>query len=379
MNSICIDCRYAGATPSGIGEFVRGLLQHVPRLAPDLRFVLLRNPQTPARLSECPNVSEVSTPTPVNGPGSMWFLPDLVDLREVGLFHATANFLPARLPMRTLTTVHDIMWLTHPQWCNPAPYGRIERLFYGHGIRRAINRSTRIAALSAATRDAITARAPQAAERISVIHSGVAERFHPVPVDRTALARLGLGPESGPARRFVLTVGQYAPYKNHEGALDGFARAFGASDDIALVFVQRQARGGDGLRRMAARLGIADRAIFLRAVAPADLLQLYSAAEVLLHPSLAEGFGNPVAEAMACGCPVITSDRSAMPEVAGGAALLVDPLDSAGIAAALGRVVGNNATRRTLSEAGLARARSLDWESAARRYVGLYREILAAA
>ncbi|MEE4290007.1 MAG: glycosyltransferase family 1 protein, partial [Erythrobacter sp.] len=185
--------------------------------------------------------------------------------------------------------------------------------------------------------------------------------------------------ESGPARRFVLTVGQYAPYKNHEGALDGFARAFGASDDIALVFVQRQARGGDGLRRMAARLGIADRAIFLRAVAPADLLQLYSAAEVLLHPSLAEGFGNPVAEAMACGCPVITSDRSAMPEVAGGAALLVDPLESAGIAAALGRVVGNNATRRTLSEAGLARARSLDWESAARRYVGLYREILATA
>lgn len=375
MTSICIDCRYVGKRPSGIGEMVQGIIRHIPQLAPDLSFLLLRNPQNTAPLSQSSNVRELDVAASANSPHTMWRLPQLVDLSDIQLFHAPANILPARLAIPTLTTIHDIMWLTHPHWCKQGYLGYAERAFYGHGIRRAIARSTRIAALSNATKEAVLEHTPEAAERVCVIHSGVSSRFRPLETEQARLKALGLNPD----QPFVLTVGQYAPYKNHKGALRAFAQAFGSQEDIALVFVQRQGRGTQELHRLASNLGVGHRVRILDAVAPNDLLQLYNSAKVLLHPSLAEGFGNPIIEAMACGCPVITSNQSAMPEVAGGAARLVDPQDTGSIAAALREVVKDPATQQALREAGLSRAAALDWKSAAQKYVALYREIIEEA
>ncbi|MEM1194996.1 MAG: glycosyltransferase family 1 protein [Pseudomonadota bacterium] len=375
MTSICIDCRYVGRQPSGIGEMVQGIIRHIPQLAPELSFLLLRNPQNNECLNQSPNVSEMEVAAAANSPATMWRLPELVDLKRIQLFHAPANILPARLSVPTLTTIHDIMWLTHPHWCKRGPLGHIERAFYGHGIRRAIAHSTRIAALSGATKEAILRHTPQAAERVCVIHSGVSPRFRPTLSDPARLEALGLRP----GQPFVLTVGQHAPYKNHEGALRAFAHAFASQEDIALVFVQRQGRGAQELRNLARKLGVEGRVQILDAIAPDDLVQLYSSAKALLHPSLAEGFGNPIVEAMACGCPVVTSNQSAMPEVASGAAKLVDPQDKNSIAAALCEVVNDPNVRQGLREAGLSRARTLDWKSAAQKYVTLYREIVAEA
>lgn len=372
MKSICIDCRYVGARPSGIGEMVKEIVERIPWLAPDLSFLLLRNPRRNEALSKAPNVTELEVTAAANGPGTMWWLPNLVDMGQVQLFHATANILPARLPMPTVTTVHDIMWLTHPHWCNPGPYGLIERAFYGHGIRRAINHSTQIAALSNATKRTILERNPQAEDRISVIHSGVSDRFRPIRPEASQLQRLGLHPH----QRFVLSVGQYAPYKNHKGALRAFASGLASQENVAMVFVQRQGRGEQELRDLARQLNVEDRVHIMAAISPEELVLLYSAAEALLHPSLAEGFGNPIVEAMACGCPVITSNRSAIPEVAGGAAKLVDPLNIEDVAAALCEVVNDDSTQETLGKAGFARARALSWENAASQYVALYREVI---
>ena len=107
-------------------------------------------------------------------------------------------------------------------------------------------------------------------------------------------------------------------------------------------------------------------------------MQLYCGAEALLHPSFIEGFGNPVAEAMACGCPVVTSDCSAMPEVAGGAALLADPRDPGAIAAALKRAVEDPALAADLRARGLRRAAELDWRAFAAANCALYRRVLSA-
>jgi glycosyltransferase involved in cell wall biosynthesis len=197
--------------------------------------------------------------------------------------------------------------------------------------------------------------------------------FAPVARDAAALARIGV--PSG--KRYCLVVGQGAPYKNHEGALRAFAHAFSDARDIDCVMVRRRGGSGAALERLAASLGLGGRVHLLDAIERPDLVRLYSAAEVLLHPSLCEGFGNPVAEAMACGCPVVTSNLSAMPEVAGGAALLADPRDPGELAAQLRRAVEDRSLAADLRRRGLKRAAELDWRAFAAANLDLYRRALA--
>jgi glycosyltransferase involved in cell wall biosynthesis len=304
----------------------------------------------------------------------MWWLPRAINLSGVDLFHATFNILPAGLRMPCVTTVHDVMWLANPQLCNSSRFGWIERAFHAHGIGRALRRSAAIATVSRASRDEIVAWAPAAAERIFVTRSGVSPDFRPVDPAPGLLTALGLPP----GRKFVLTVGQYAPYKNHEGALRAFALAFRDRDDIDLVYVQRMGRRVQRLLQLADELGLAGRVRLLRSIGREDMVQLYSAATLLLHPSFCEGFGNPLAEAMACGCPVVTSNVSAMPEVTSGAASLADPHDPATFAAALRRIVDDPREANAMRERGLARAAELSWQDFAAANLEIYREVLAA-
>jgi glycosyltransferase involved in cell wall biosynthesis len=369
---IALDCRYVSPRPSGIGEVVAALAEHLPMLAPEWEFTYLRHPDALAPLSTAANVREVVVRAAANGPVTLFNLPAAIDLSGIDLFHAPANILPGGLAMPVVTTVHDLMWLTHPEWCNPGPWGWVERAFYGRGINRALQQSARIVTVSQATRDAIIAHQPAAEHKVSVIASGVAGDFAPVPRDAAALARIGVPG----GRRFVLVVGQGAPYKNHEGALRAFAAALGGRDEVDLVMVRRRGSSGARLDRLARTLGIKGRVHVLAPVQRADLVQLYAGAETLLHPSLCEGFGNPVAEAMACGCPVITSDISAMPEVAGGAAVLVDPHDVGDMAAALRRVTEDASLRTALRSRGLARAAEFDWRACAAAHVAVYARVL---
>lgn len=361
---ICIDCRYVRARPSGIGEVTAQLAAHAPALWPEARFLLLKHRHA-GRLSEAPNVEERVVAHAANGPVTMWALPQFVDLAGVSLFHAPFNILPAGLGMPSVATVHDLMWLTHPDWAaRPGWRGRVDRAFYRHGLRRAVAKATRIACVSAATAAEIATFAPDAAARTRVTLSGVDAAFRPVPVE-------------GGGRRYILSVGQYAPYKNHDRVLDAFARMAADAPDLDLVFVQRQGAGSAALRPRAAALGVAERVRFAPPVDREGLVRLYSGAAALAHPSLMEGFGNPLAEAMACGCPVVTSDRSAMPEVTGGAALLVDPTDVEGLATALRRVTSDPVLASELRAKGLARAAQLSWRAFAEANVAIYRELLA--
>lgn len=372
MSLVCIDCRYVNGRPSGIAEMIMALVEHVPAMAPDLRFRLLVSRDAPGLLSAAPNVEQVPVRAAANGPGTMWWLPQLADLRGVDLFHATFNIMPAGLGIPTITTIHDLMWLTQPQLCESGWRCAVRQPFFAHGIKRALDRSTVIATVSEATRDAVLASRPDAAARTFVTRSGVSGAFQSLPPDPDALAALGLDPR----RRFVLTVGQNAPYKNHTGAIEAFALACAGRDDLDLVLVQRQGPRADALLKQAASLGLEGRVHIIRGLGLDHLVQLYSMAAMLLHPSFCEGFGNPLAEAMACGCPVVTGDRSAMAEVTQDAALQVDPGNPLAIAAAIGRVLDDPQLARELGRLGRKRAAELQWEQFASANLALYRSIL---
>ena len=374
MPTICLDCRYIRNRPSGIGRLVQALVDHLPDLAPDLDILLLRHKSHPGPLSRAVNVTEVAVGFETNGPVSMWFLPRMIDLGGVDLFHAPSNILPRGLAMPCITTIHDMMWLDDPGLCNAGAWGLVERHFYRNGIVRALRRSQATLTVSDATRDAVIGQDASLAERTFTARPGVGDEFGPRNIDPERLARWSLAPGA-----FVLTVGQFAPYKNHENAMRGFAQAFGDRPNIAFALVQRRGAGRHRLIRLADKLGIAQRVRFLPPLAEADLALLYSSALALLHPSLCEGFGLPLVEAMASGCPVVTSNISAMPEVTGGAALLADPRDIGAIAAQLRKLADDTGLAKSLSQRGIERARGMRWEDFAKANLAVYRKVLAAS
>jgi len=344
-------------------------------MCPDWEFLFLKHPNGPARLSLRDNTRDVVVPQEANGPATLFYLPRVVDLRGVNLFHATFNILPAGLSMPTVVTLCDVMWMKYPHWArSTGPWGFVETLFYQRGIKQTLKHASRIAAISDATRKEIASLDVAADARTRVTLLGVSPDFR-VLDDRAAVQKAQEKWLPG-SRKFVLTVGQFAPYKNQEAALRGFARAFADDPSMHYGLVQRLGLGEQALRPIARTLGIESRVHFLAGVPFPELVALYNGAHCLLHPSLYEGFGNPPSEALASGCPVVTSNRSSMPEVSLDAAEYCDPEDVASIAAALRRASDPDRAR-AMRERGIARAKELNWRAFAEANVSIYRELIS--
>jgi glycosyltransferase involved in cell wall biosynthesis len=235
--------------------------------------------------------------------------------------------------------------------------------------------STRVAkgviAISEATRRDLIARYDVPAERIQVIHHGVDHSMH--PASRESIIelqhRLGL-PEA-----YVLVVGTIQPRKNLERLVEAMSSVANAGLPHQLVIAGKRGWLATDVEAHIAKSPAANRVHYLGYVAASELPTLYSGAAAFCFPSLYEGFGLPVLEAMACGTPVVTANTSALPEVAGDAALLVDPADIASIGAALVRVLTDDSLRRDLTARGLARAAQFTWERSAEATIGLLRQV----
>ncbi len=378
MPTIAIDCRYITGRPSGIGNYVRCLVEWLPQLAPDLEWLFLRSPKFEGRLSEARNVREQVVDAEASGPATMWAMPLIANLRDATIYHGTFNIHPAGLRVpKVITTVHDLMWVAWPQICRqPGAWGYVETFYWGHGLKRALAKSDRLLTVSDASRRAIAELDPAAGERTRVTPLGIDPHLRPAVSAEDHAAVAAMRAKFLPnVPRYVLSVGQFSGYKNHEGVVRAFARAFAARGDVHLVFLHRLGKSSR-LLPLAQKLGIAPRVHFLHGLNDDELRALFWGAECLCHPSFIEGFGLPVAEAMASGCPVVTSNVSAMPEVAGGGALLVNPLDEGAIAHALTRMLDEPAVRNEVRERGLARAKSFVWRTCAERTLAAYRELL---
>lgn len=285
--------------------------------------------------------------------------------KEADLIHVPAS-LPAHgngLPL--VLTVHDAIPWRHPEW-----FTRANALQQGLLMRPALRRATRIITVSASAKADIVDLLGLDPARIDVVHSGISDAFSPSLRDRDWLgARFGV---SGP---LVLCVGTPEPRKNLAGAIAAFTRLARDLPEARLAIV-----GADGWRHAAIDRAIDDAGpTVLRTgrLGLEDLTRLYASADCLLFPSLMEGFGFPPLEAMASGLPVVCSDRPSLPEIAGDAAILVDPADPAGLAEAVRHVLTDGAHAGGLRDRGLAHAAAFTWPRAAEATAATYLRALA--
>ncbi len=277
------------------------------------------------------------------------------------LMHCPVGLAPVSSRVPVAITVHDVMALEHPEWFTAA--NRLQqRMVLGPAARRAAV----VLTPSQFSRQRAIEWLGLRPERVRVTPWGVDEIFSAGFRSGETLARRGLG------RRYLLTVGALRPRKNLETALAAF-EALADHEDLELVVAG--GRGWDDAELLARlhRSPAAGRIRLTGRVSDDELAALYRGAECFLFPSRYEGFGLPPLEAMACGAPVVSSDRTSMPEVLGDAAVLVSPDDTAGWAAAVESLLTSPERRAELVERGRRRAAAFTWERCARATVEAYR------
>lgn len=288
---------------------------------------------------------------------------------RVDLFHEPDFVLPPTLPgTPTVLTVHDLTFIRDPESAFP----RLRR-YLNRVVPRSVARATRVLADSAATKNDLIELLHTSPDKITVLYGGVDARFAPMAdPKRLAAVRakysLGLDP-------FILGIGTLQPRKNFSRLIQAFAALHSQLSTRHLVIVGGKGWLYDDIFAEVKRLGLEGRVLFPGFVDDDDLPALYSAADVLAFPSIYEGFGLPILEAMACGTPVVTSVTSSLPELAGDAALLVEPTDVDAIAATLRRLLQEADLRRKLVAAGFDQARKFTWEKAAVQLLGIYESI----
>ncbi len=367
-----IDARYLQAETSGIGRYTEHLLTNLRVLAPELRLQLVMLPGV------APPVEGVRVQTFGAAPNSLrtrFALARALDFDGVDLFHSPFNILPANLPVPAVFTLHDIMWLIDPSYCTDSRWRKlVTGTFYRRLIPASVRDAEALLTVSEHSRDEIEQYFPQKKSKVHVSYNGVDPFFAPVD-DEEAWAKVE--PLIGGRHPYVLVVGQGSPYKNHYGALEGFARACRDRPDVRFVIVRRFQRGpARDFNRLAMRPDVASRFVHLEHVDGETLRALYSAARLFLFPSLYEGFGLPALEAMACGTPVVTSNRGAPAEISGDGGLSVDPTDYDSIAQAVRRLVNDDELHATKRAAGLKRAAEFTWKRGAEQTLRVYRSVL---
>jgi len=266
---------------------------------------------------------------------------------------------------KTLVTVHDLAPLLYNR-----TYG-ISRLIWRFSIQ-GIVRADKVITDSHFTANELTKLVRRLPSSVIAIPLGVSEAFKPMPTaERQALHTLN-NPEKRP---FILHVGNWQPRKNPKGILQTVKEL--KQRNLIVQLVQAGANPSRELLREIDQMDLLDQVFFMGHVSEQELVKLYNAADLLLFPSLYEGFGLPVLEAMACGTPVVTSNSTSLPETAGGAAVLVDPADIRAMADSVENVLVDQAIRDRLIEAGLTRARALSWRNTAHQVYREYQALLS--
>jgi glycosyltransferase involved in cell wall biosynthesis len=378
MAAIGIDYTAAHEQSAGIGRYVRELITALAAHDSDTPYRLFVAGATRRTLPPAPGPNFTWYPTRIT---PLWFarlwhrlqvpLPVEMFTGRVRLFHATDFTLPPILPAaRALLTVHDLSFVRAPETATPVLKAYLDRV-----VPRSVRRADHVLADSQATKDDLMALYDTPPDKITVLLSGISPHFRRVD-DAAARAAVYQRYNIPVGRPYIFSIGTVQPRKNYARLIEALAALGPDFADYQLVIAGGRGWLDSPIYRAVSDFGLADRVHFIGFARDGDLPALYSAATCLAYPSLYEGFGFPVLEAMACGTPVITSNCSSIPEVAGDAALLVDPYDVGAIADALRRLLVANALRADLVARGYTQAACFTWARTAGQLRAVYEQLL---
>lgn len=358
---ILIDATGIVKKPTGLGKYSIYLLKSLLRNT-DFQFSIFIQADIadnhPLADFEKENIRFYPLDIPVIGPKREFVIYRMHEaINNHDLYHCLSSYLPGfgvRIP--SLVTIHDLKYLIFPQFFS----NRVKALYYSWVIRRGIRNATRVIAVSRATKQDV-GRLAGSLEKIKVIHEAPT-----ISSDGTAPL-----PDTLLGKEFFLFVGENRPHKNILRIIAAYSKVERDVGDQCPLFVFVGSKYEALMKRHAC-----EKLIFLEPVPDETLASLYKHAYALVYPSLYEGFGLPILEAMELGAPVITSNCSAMPEVAGDAALLVDPRDIDQLAAAMISFVHDTGKRTRLINAGKHRVRQFSWDRAAHEIIELYGTVI---
>ena len=369
---VAIDARVIQDHFPGIARYTFNLARALADISPEDEFVLLYDPHAPnvhynlAELQRHPQVRLLPGAAPIFSLSEQWRVPRQLVRLAPDVIHAPYYIRPYAMPAPVVFVAYDLIPLKYPQY-----FSRREWLIFQLTMRLSLQTAQVIISTSRSTANDLERLCGVRPERIVVVPGAADSRFALQPASAVAILRAKYQLPD----RYALYLGSNKPHKNLVHLVEGWRQVSGRMPGVKLVIAGHWDPRYEQAKGRTKALNLDDKVLFAGPIADADLPALYAGAEVFVFPSLYEGFGLPVLEAMACGTPVVCSNTSSLPEVAGDAALLVEPSDVDALSGALARVLAEASLRQEMREKGLARAAGFSWERTAREMLGVYHRL----
>lgn len=355
---------------AGIHKYIYNSLRFLPEVAPELEYTAIVAPTVddlPRGLNR--HTSQWDTTNPTRR--ILWEqsrLPSVLNDLKPSLHHSMAYALPIFSNTPSIVTIYDLSFFREPERLTMT-----RRLYLQNMVRHVAHKANRLLAISEAGRAELNAVLNVPLERIDVAYPGVDEQFQPLP----AAQQEAFKARTDVPKRFILHVGTIEPRKNLEMLLQAYAMLErDVREEVKLVLIGGKGWQTDSFFAQREGLGLTDDVILPGYIPDADLPYWYNCAELFVYPSVYEGFGIPITEALACGVPVIASDRSSLPEAAGSHSVLLPPNEPRVWADAIKRLLTDHAAREQMVELGLAYVQRFTWRNTAQSTIDAYRRII---